>query len=63
MFGIIQENNQEEGYGQELSLPREDEWQSEKVDIEALLKEGRYALYAKFLEEKYLLRFVQTAQR
>ena len=38
--------------GQALSLPHETEGQSAKVDIAALLKEEKYTLYAKFLEEK-----------
>ena len=38
--------------GQALSLPQEDEGQSQKIDIETLLKEEKYHLYAKFLEEK-----------
>ena len=38
--------------GQALSLPQEAEGQGQKVDIEALLKEEKYLLYAKFLEEK-----------
>ena len=38
--------------GQALSLPQEAEGQSEKVDIEALLKEEKYLLYARFLSEK-----------
>ena len=38
--------------GQALSLPQEAEGQSQKVDIETLLKEKKYCLYSKFLEEK-----------
>jgi P4 family phage/plasmid primase-like protien len=38
--------------GQALSLPQEDEEQAQKLDIKIVLKEERYGLYSKFLEEK-----------
>ena len=38
--------------GQELALPPEKEDKNKKVDVNELLKEEKYALYSKFLEEK-----------